>query len=188
MEKASPQTGLRRFSTRDFSRKKLSLIHFITRKMPARSDMFQPPHQGVEFLRVSRPSGEEFEPLPKRGVQRLVLSVRDRSCLFDQIFFGAQSYIFHVNSAHVFCVWNGKPNVRPGVTRAPPSGTKPGGRNEPTEPSGFVAQINIVPVWLFTDSVGCWAVKFALVLQLLTYLLFKFLLTRVQDVVSYPFA
>src|ERR1035441_6207874 len=68
------------------SRKYLALIHFVAREVRARLHVAEPAHESIECGASASPSRVLLEPLPKCGVQGLVLGLGHEPGLFDQGF------------------------------------------------------------------------------------------------------
>ena len=66
--------------------------------------MTKPMHERLEFLRVTRLTRILFQPLPKGGIQRLMLRTRHLPRLLNQIFVCAQSYVFHAKIVYTIFV------------------------------------------------------------------------------------
>jgi len=77
------------------SRKNLALIHFVPVETATRTDVTQPPHQGVHFVAVAPLRGELHQPFPEDGIQRFVLRARHEPRLLDEVLVGAESDVLH---------------------------------------------------------------------------------------------
>jgi hypothetical protein len=75
------------------SRKYLALIHFIAREVPARLDIAESAHQGIECGSPASPGSVRLQPLPKCGIQGLALGLGHKPGLVDQRFVRTQGDI-----------------------------------------------------------------------------------------------
>src|ERR1019366_8143233 len=87
------------------SRKNLPFIHFIPAKVTARFDMAKAPHECIYLLPISRLGGEVQQPFPKGCVEGFALRPGNQSRLLDQIFVGAESYVFHTITVYTKTVY-----------------------------------------------------------------------------------
>jgi len=86
------------------SRKNLSLIHLIPAEAPARVDITQALHQGVEDLRVSVARSELRQPFAKSRIQGRVSRTGNGTSLLNQVFVGAQSDVLHVEAVYAILI------------------------------------------------------------------------------------
>ena len=77
------------------SKKNLSLIHLVSRKMSACSYMLQPFHERIHLPGVPSLCGKLQKPFPESRVQRSALTSRHNARLFDQVLIRTESDVLH---------------------------------------------------------------------------------------------